>query len=383
MSAETGTQDIQLHFCQSCGISIPDTDIETGRAQAAPGGYVCVGCVYQSRDDQLASEGRPTPRAAATGRRAGGGLRTLTLVALAYVVGATSFLLYRELDRKPPTIDLPAMATAEDIGRIAAKVDGVEQQSRRALDQLKANDSLQREDLNKVNQGVNRLQSRFEDHVALVRTQHKDLQDALVELGERTVGLTQSARDILRRLDGFDTGPAPTGGGTTNQPPPKMGDPSKPKTGKPAPKVTVDPETRKLVDKFIKQLLDRSVDKQTRFNAAVQLGDLMDPSAVDALVTALKKDPYDLVRRAAAYSLGMLGKHSARAIPDLIAQMDDKEEYVGYMCERALGDITKVVLGASVSFGFDPTMPAKKRRDVQRKWEAWWEKNRDTVLPGG
>jgi hypothetical protein len=382
MSAETGTQDIQLHFCQSCGISIPDTDIETGRAQAAPGGYVCVGCVYQSRDDQLASEGKSAPRAAAT-RSAAGGLRTVTLLALVYVVGATSFLLYRELNREPPSLDLPPFATAKDVERIAGKVDGVEQQSRRALDQLKANDNLQREDLHKVNQGVNRLQSRFEDHVALVRTQHKDLQDALVELGERTVGLTQSARDILRRLDGFDTGPAPKGGGTTGQPPPTMGDTTRPTKGKPPPKVTVDPETRKLVDKFIKQLLDKSVDKQTRFNAAVQLGDLMDPTAVDALVTALKKDPYDLVRRAAAYSLGMLGKHSARAIPDLIAQMDDKEEYVGYMCERALGDITKVVLGASVSFGFDPTMSPKKRRAVQKQWEDWWEKNKATVLPGG
>jgi len=151
---------------------------------------------------------------------------------------------------------------------------------------------------------------------------------------------------------------------------------SKPAT---PPVEAVDPERRKQVDKLIQQMLNKRTDKQERFNAAVQLGDLQDPSSVDALITALKKDAYDLVRRAAAYSLGMLGKQAVKAVPDLIAQMDDKQPYVGYMCERALGDITKAVLGATVSFHFDPIMSLKERRAIKRKWELWHDKNKDNL----
>ncbi len=38
-------ESIQLHFCQTCGMSIPQADIEVGRAQPAPGGYTCPSCV--------------------------------------------------------------------------------------------------------------------------------------------------------------------------------------------------------------------------------------------------------------------------------------------------------------------------------------------------
>ena len=36
MSGGTGTEDIQLHFCPVCGISIPQADIDAGRARIEP-----------------------------------------------------------------------------------------------------------------------------------------------------------------------------------------------------------------------------------------------------------------------------------------------------------------------------------------------------------
>ena len=368
---ENQTDSIQLHFCQRCGISIPDADIDTGRAKAAPGGYVCVGCIYQARDDQI------TPKPAAVrAARAGtdsSGARALTIVAILYVVGVTTFLLVRELNRKPPDIVLPPIATAQDITVLSRKVDNIDNQTRKALSQLQSNDNVQREDLAKLGGGINRIQRRVDDHVALVKMQHKDVLDSLMEVSERTIGLDRRAKEILRQISGLERGGGDEPGDPT---PPPVKDDGKKTDDKPTkPPVVVDPERRMQVDKLIRQMLNRRVDKQERFNAAVQLGDLQDASSVGALVTALKKDSYDLVRRAAAYSLGMLGKRAVNALPDLIAQMDDKQPYVGYMCERALGDITKAVLGATVTFHFDPIMSLKERRAIKAKWNAWYEKN--------
>jgi hypothetical protein len=50
MSSQAEPDAIQLHFCQRCGISIPQADIDTGRARAAPGGYVCGGCWFPRSD---------------------------------------------------------------------------------------------------------------------------------------------------------------------------------------------------------------------------------------------------------------------------------------------------------------------------------------------
>jgi HEAT repeat protein len=98
-------------------------------------------------------------------------------------------------------------------------------------------------------------------------------------------------------------------------------------------------------------------------------------------VNALQKDPYHLVRRAAAYSLGLLGKHSVSAVPVLIDGIAKQDEYVGYMCARALGEISKATLGRTQEFGYDPTMNKKQRREIQEKWNEWWQKNKTLIQP--
>lgn len=376
MTGQDQTDAIQLHFCQRCGISIPEADIATGRAKAAPGGYVCVGCIYQARDEEL------TPKAAAVRAprtaNPSTGAKAMAAVAILYMVGVTTFLLVRELNRKEPRIVLPPIATAQDIRALSRKLDNVDNQTRKALSELQSNDNAQREDSSKLNRGIDRIQRRVDDLVAHVNTQRKDLLDMIVEIGDRTIGIDRATKDILREISGLERG----GGDEPGEPPPPVvsSDPNEETKTNPHPPV-VDRERKEQIEKLSQKMLNRRTVKQERFNAAVQLGDLQDPDAVDALVTALKKDSYDLVRRAAAYSLGMLGKHAAKAVPDLIAQMDDKQPHVGYMCAVALRDITKAVLGAPVTFHFDPNMSLKERRAVQAKWEAWHEKNKANLTP--
>jgi hypothetical protein len=374
--AETGTSEIELNFCQRCGISIPMPDIESGRARAAPGGYVCVGCIYQERDAELS----PVPAMHRPPAASGGGGRVLVTVALLYVVGVSTFLLFREI-KGPAPIELPPIASPRDVRNLAHKLDAVDAQNRDALAQLKSNDNLQRRDLAKVGSGLEQLAQRVEQDAADSRDQRRDFAKSVLALTERTVGLEQGVEDLLEEVQGL-------GAKVTKQ----SAAPVRPRTEPPkeTPKETPvasepekDTEKERLLQENLSQLADRSLNKQARFNAAYHLGELKDPRAVDPLITALSSDPYDLVRRAAAWSLGMMGKDAVRAVPSLIKGLGDKHEYVGYMCERALGEITKAVTGAAVNFGFDPTMSAQRRRNVQRQWEEWWQRNKATLLPSG
>ena len=133
---------------------------------------------------------------------------------------------------------------------------------------------------------------------------------------------------------------------------------------------------------YIGKLADKKAPNNTRYNAAVSLGDLRHPDAIPALIDALENDPYDLVCRAAAWSLGLYGKDGVPAIPALIRQLGGKDATVGYMCDRALGEITKAATGTSVSFGYDSNASQRQRRTIQKKWEDWWEAHKGELMPG-
>jgi hypothetical protein len=278
--------------------------------------------------------------------------------------------------RKAPEIRVPPdVAHVRDIRDLGRKLEQVDEQAQSALEQLKSNDTLQATTLSSLRQRTHELSDALRR--ASDASEKRDLvvSRGLLSLTEEMMGLKTPLGDILMRLDKLSAGGGvrPQPGNPTVKKKPDPGKSDKPRGA------ADDPKLRAQVDEFVKQLGDRSASDQNRYNAAVQLGDLGHPVAVQPLVLALQKDPYDLVRRAAAFSLGMLGKHAVAAVPVLIEGVSKQEEYVGYMCARALGEIAKATLGQTVEFGYDPTMSAKQRRDVRNKWKDWWEKNRALV----
>jgi len=313
------------------------------------------------------------------------GTYALIALALLYVVGATTFLLSRELTREPPKPMRDDLATSAAVQQIALKVDEIVDQTRRAFSELRGNDTIQRGDLSSLSEKLNDVRREQTRLARVMRTDIEDLQGTVLMISKRTGLLKENDETILSELRSLSDRFASGGGAAPAEPPAVReggGGAEKPAPAKP-PQTREEVERERLVKEYIAKLSDRKASDQTRYNAAVQLGDLKHPDAVQPLIKALQKDSYDLVCRAAAWSLGMFGKDAIPAIPALIGEIGGKQEYVGYMCERALGEITKAVLNKAVTFNFDPTMSQRERRKVQKKWEVWWAKNRAQLLPDG
>jgi hypothetical protein len=366
MSAEApaGPEAIELHFCRRCGISIPQGDIETHRARAVPGGFLCDACAIDAPP--------PAARPLAPAPEPRSGSRALLFIALLYVVGASTFLLVRELQRKPVQAPRGDFATARDLEDLARKADAIDDRMRAAFADLKANDERQRDDARDMSLRLNaladlpraadELRNRIDDLDAMSR--------ALATKTQLVRDEVEAARNELRQLRGES--------GITKPPPapPPMEQPQAPQRS------PEEIERERLVAEYIAKLADKKAPNSARYNAAVQLGDLRHPTAIPALIDALENDPWDLVCRAAAWSLGLYGKDAIPAIPALIRQLGGKDGNVGYMCERALGEITKAATGTAVSFGYDSNANQRARRKVQKDWEGWWEQKKGELLPG-
>ncbi|MGH7163822.1 MAG: HEAT repeat domain-containing protein [Planctomycetota bacterium] len=370
---QAAPEPIQLHFCQRCGISIPVADVESGRARPAPGGYVCVGCVYEHRDHETAAPAAPREAAAREG-----GSRVLLALALLYVVGATSFLLVRELQREPPAVQLPESVSPESFRALDDKVSQFERAWRDRVEAERLALNALAEDILALRRRGEETQVSSLDIAQKLFDRADDLRGSVLTLADRTLGLKHSVDELMVRQVRAEAE------ASKNPEPPDApaSPPASPPPAQPA-KSREELERERLAGEYIQQLKGKDSPNQTRYNAAVALGDLEVPAAVEPLIAALDKDPYDLVRRAAAWALGRLGKQAVGAIPALIQQIGGKEEYVAYMCERALMDITKAVTGAAVSFKCDPAMSLKQRRQIQKQWEEWWEKNRSAVAGDG
>ncbi len=137
------------------------------------------------------------------------------------------------------------------------------------------------------------------------------------------------------------------------------------------------PEGRKRVIAYYVKLLENPSD-DVRYNAVAQLGEMRAVEARDALLLTLERDKHQLARRAAAWSLGRLGKEGAPAIPALIREIGGEFPLLGFMCDGALGNITEA-LGERVSMGYRAEMTPAERLDVQKKWQEWFEKNRERL----
>jgi HEAT repeat protein len=141
---------------------------------------------------------------------------------------------------------------------------------------------------------------------------------------------------------------------------------------------------------------------EVRRNACEELGSLADQRAVPPLIRLLN-DPVGAVRFAAAEALGRLGDRSAvpallalldnpvfgaygpvidalaslraqQAIPAFIRFLRDQDPRVRSLAANALMVMTRQFIS------FKAKAAVEERNAAIAQWEAWWEKNKNTIL---
>ena len=199
----TKTDGIELHFCRDCGISIPIGDIEAGQANPA-----LPGCAY-ARDNCTNRSSAPVPASPAPARSISrpeptreNGLRIVAALALLYVVGASTFLLFRDLSRPPAKVMLPTdVALVRDLRDLERKIDAVDKGTRDTLRQVRSSDTLQASTLASLRTRLAELSDALNAANGASQGRDKELSRALLALTEETMGLKTPIADILQRLD--------------------------------------------------------------------------------------------------------------------------------------------------------------------------------------
>jgi len=386
---------MEIHFCDICNESVPQADLDQGRAFVRKGRVLCAKCDRAMGDPGLFDQGaegsagdggaqgdggmgaaaapvrHPRSNAVKAGAEGGGGGGVLVgLVALVFAAGSTAVVVGR-IEEVKLEADGRYRSIAENLNDATGKVDRVQQ---------------------RVADGIARLDSDLRGHfdgqkgeiegvLANLRAEMEARGQRIAALGDSVAALeTELASDsgkVAKRIAAVDDefsglvkdldfqrnrlieleervhGLA-TGGGLAaalNQP---QAD------GQPA---------------WHGLLADLgSSQAGIRLEAIYALGETGDQAVVPYIIPMLK-DVDLFVRMATARMLEDLNARTA--VPALIDALEDTETAVMESSMLALRKIT------GRSFNFEPSAPLADRARRVKAWRDWWKKEGDAFLAGG
>jgi hypothetical protein len=360
---------MEIQFCDICNESVPQADLDGGRAQVRKGRIVCAHCeaamspgVPTNGDALAAPAGSapppvPPPALAVRGSAlaSAAGVMGVLLGSLAIVLLAVGAVLARDwldanrrqgarelarlearLAASERSFELDVAATrrsgdargqliVERIGALRSELSELESQRATALDGLAEALAALRVDL-----------ARLEGQAELFGTQSSRIDDQ----GEELAALRSDIGLLAESLLAFD--PARAAEASENA-----------AAGAPPAWLTM-----------LEDLEDENPG--TRWFAVDGLGKSGDPEVVPYLVPMLDDDDI-FVRMAAARSLGEL--RSREAVPGLIDALEDDEAVVRDHAAVALRAIT------GQNFKFEAMAGASDRARRVKAWREWWEKN--------
>ena len=363
---------MEILFCDRCRESIPDADVESGKAVRVGGRVLHVPCAFR----------RAMP----------GPARTLTLL-LALVGAAGAAYAVSRVSAKDEGRSTDAQLASQwrkDVGDGAARA--TQDVTKALADQRAAFEARLAQDAKARDDQMASLRLELEKTLAGLRGEVNAYTDGMthrIESNDRRMAAVEAwvkeVRDLAARSaaaapvvapPGGATGPTPTG------PTPAPGDPAPPPPGgvppgmpgtAPATDRARDPEAQKRhdaeVDRWIERLKDP--DNGLSFSATYKLKDLKDLRAVPPLIETLKlhKDYY--TRLGAATALGEL--HACDAVAALVDALDDREDLVQTAAGEALTTITgrdsRIMVGLS----------KKERKQLKDEWARWWKDHEPEV----
>jgi hypothetical protein len=352
---------MDILFCDRCRESIPDADLDAGRAVRVGGRLYHVPCAF---------------------RRALPGPARFALFALAlYGAAAATYALVRVLDRdaSPPAQEVAAGPTRDDLAQVRRDLEGQIQREREAIQgdlQAAVADTQQRlgkEQAAELERFGEALQARLQGWTDVHIRRFESDEAKIAEIA----AWVKDLRDLAGRLQPDGAGPAappasPAPPAPTPEAPPVATEPDPKPSGDAPP--ALDPESQRRHDEEVVKWIGMLRDSNTpvAYSAAYKLKLLKDPKAVPALVETLKGHKDLWVRAESATALGAI--KSADAVPALIDALEDKEQYVFASASDALVKITGQEFK---DFVLDPSR--KERKAYKDQWSKWWKENETAV----
>jgi HEAT repeat protein len=376
-------------FCDLCNVSISLADMREERAVFREGRLYCPKCKFlviertTTAANTVVAPSVPAPVAPAAPlplvaapppapassrpRKSGSWAVWLLLIVVGMAAGVAMFRfapdLRRLVDGDSSSVQTPALAANDsrgshstapaassvevDLGGYLAKLDERFEGLRRDVEKQRADDRAD------WNNGLDELRSQS---ARVMQTEREQIEALRREI--ESVKTAVSALDVRRPEPPADSEESDVHDAT---PPPVEERPP----AAPAPTAAPAPSP---VERELERL--KSPDAGVRFSAVVDLGRLADPNTVPAIGALAINDGDNYVRDFAVRVLGNFALPTA--IPYLIRSLHDSDALVANSANDGLVRITKR------TFGFDRKATAEQRQDAIRKWEEWWEKNRET-----
>lgn len=354
---------MNLYFCDLCNESIPQADLDLGRAVRRNERLICAACeaAMGSTGPRIAPPTSPAlvhppvapVRAAAPPSSALGAIAlALASVALVVGVGAASYLYWR-LEERSGRLDQEladvARAAPEHARTVSAAL--VEETGARESELAAA-----RAEMQALSARVAELEQAGGSSAALERRVEK--LDGRLALLDDLSSRVQHQAGALEQLSGTVAKVALARGAEAGPAAQEPLEPERPAAPAPSPAASGEAALGRWVTELA------SPDSGTRWQAVQALGDTDDPAVVPHLVPML--DDADIfVRMAACRHLGDLG--SMEAIPGLIDTLEDEEASVR---EAALVSLRSL---SGQSIEFDPLAREGDRSRRVKAWRDWWE----------
>jgi HEAT repeat protein len=365
---------MNLSFCDLCNESIPQADLDLGRAVRRNERLICAACesAMSGAHSRPPAESLPVAPVSAA-RSEAPPSSPVAAVALAFAsvalvvgVGLGAYLFWRlegltsdvsrqvgDLERSAPE---HARTVAASLAEEARVREGELTETRAALAGLTAR-MQELEHAGEQTAALERRLDKFDARLGAIddlssRVQHQSgaLEKLAVTVAE--LGAAQ-AREKQK------------------EPPVRVSEPAKPAAAAPVAPLASAPGGA-LWEKWVADLT--SPDSGTRWQAVQSLGGTKDAAVVPHLVPMLA-DADIFVRMAACRHLGDLG--SIEAIPGLIDTLEDDEASVREAALVALRSLS----GQAIPF--DPLARDGDRSKRVKDWREWWEKSSKDLLERG
>ena len=356
---------MDILFCDRCHESIPDADLETGRAVRGGGKVLHVPCAFR--------RAMPGP-----GRTVVALLAVLAAAGAAYAVARVQTPAVASESKEMPAawhsavVDDLASRVGKDLEVARASITSdVKRDTQASVDRAVAD--LHDQLANEIKLAAAKLDGQVKGVTDAQLRRFESNEKRLEEVAEWVKEVRSlAARSAIPQPVPVDPSPAPPISipGTPDVPPAGLA-PSTSGDGRPP--GPLDPESQRKHDEELKKWLEALKDPNAgiAFSATYKLKDLGDLRAAPALIDTLRAHKDYYTRLGAAVALGVL--KSADAVPALIDALDDKEDLVQTSAADALTSVT----------GNDPKfvggLTKKERKAIKEGWGKWWKDNEATV----